>query len=89
LFLILPENEAQYHPQALSQADSNHEFRAALDEVLELLATSAKQAMADVAGRPIDSGYTSLARLYRLLQVLIRVRTALQRALYLSGFPPA
>jgi hypothetical protein len=89
LFLILPENEARYNPQALGQADSKDEFRAALDEVLELLTTSAKQAMAGVAGRPTDSGYTSLARLYRLLQVLIRVRTALQRALYLSGFPPA
>jgi hypothetical protein len=69
----------------IKRAKTDAKLQASLNWLLEQLSTAANEAKEHVRTRSADSGYHALTQIYRVLQVVIRVRNALQRALHLTG----
>jgi hypothetical protein len=93
LLLSLPQEDfpmAQSHCEAIEASlrdrASNERFLAAFMELLDSLASSACSAKARLDGRGSHTGFTDFKRVYYVLEVLIRIREAVRRALQVAKF---
>ncbi len=79
-FISAPHQKGTFF-SLIKRAIEPGESGAGVESILDRLTTAAAEAKRRLETRAPDSGYDDLSRLYRVIQVTIRVRHAVQRAL--------